>query len=214
MKCYNSMVVYGLLIVLNSVSSECIAQTWDEFFRQKKTQRDYLIFQVGALEIQSNLLAESASIFRFGLDAVGNWKGLEKEIHVVFFDSFKSLGPMSQREFEEMGDSGLSPQYLLSRIEFSRRYWEKELLVSDFLKTSERIHSGLRSRGMKGVEELNLILGNELELEDADRAKRLLGLRSELELLQRDLMRIQVLLFQRDYMEKQQAKWQKEQNRY
>jgi hypothetical protein len=64
------------------------------------------------------------------------------------------------------------------------------------------------------AEEMNSILGSDLELEDSDRAKRLIELSKELEMLHRDLMQLQVLLTHRVKMNEQRSKWQKETSNY
>jgi hypothetical protein len=214
MNALKKLIVFGLFGFIVFRFSEGSAQTWDELFRQKETQKEYLILQIGALEIQSNLLAESASIFRSGLEAIGSWKGLEKDIHTDFFDSFKTLGPISRAEYERMMGVELSPEKLLSRIEYSSRYWQNQLIGSEYFDACVRIHSNLKSRVLNEAEELNSILGSDLELEDSDRAKRLIELSKELEMLHRDLMQLQVLLTHRVQMNEQRSKWQKETSNY
>lgn len=214
MKKHKLLILYSLSAFILMGFSESSAQTWDELFRQKETQRDYLILQIGAFEIQSKLLAESASIFRIGLDAVSSWKGLEKEIHAGYFDSFKKLGPVSRAEYERSFGSQLSPESLLSRIESSRQHWQGRTLDPDFLEMNSTIHEGLRRRCLGMMNELRLILGSDLEMEDADRAKRIGVAGAELILIQKELMRLQVFSVHRVQMNQQKAKWLKEQTDY
>lgn len=214
MKQFKLMTVLVLMIILNTGVLECKAQTWDELFRQKEIQREYLILQIGALEIQSKLLTESASIFQFGLDAIGNWKGLEKHIHTVFFDSFKKLGPISRAEYQRSIGLELSPELLLARIVSSNSHWQGESLDLDFLEMNRAIHEGLRRRCLGTMEELMLILENELELKDDDRAKLIAKAGSELNMIQKDLMRLQIWSAHRMQMNAQKAEWQKDLSRY
>lgn len=208
------MIICVLFVFLYGEGFTCKAQTWDEFFRQKETQRDYLILQVGALEIKSKLLAESTSIFRFGLDAISDWKGLEKEIHTDFFDSFKKLGPISRAEYGRSIGSELSPAGLLARIESSKIHWQGESLDPDFQIINTAIHEGLRKRCQGIVEQLQLILGNELELSDGDRAKLIARAGGELNMIQKDFVRLQVLSMHRVQMNQQKEKWQRDLNKY
>lgn len=208
------MKVLFLYVFLLKGIFESQAQTWEEFFRQKETQRNYLILQIGALKIQSTLLEESASIFRMGLDAIGSWKELEKEIHTVYFDSFKKLGPVSRAEYERSIGSLLIPESLLSRIESSRIYWQGKSLDGDFMKMNSTIHDGLRQRCLGISDVLRLILGTELEVEDADRARLIADAGTELRAIQKDLMRLQVLSAHRIQMNLQKVKWQKQESIY
>lgn len=211
---FKLLIMFALLLTFSIKWLETKAQTWEEFFRQKETQRDYLILQIGALEIQSKLLSESASIFRLGLDAVGSWKGLEKEIHRTHFDSFKRLGPLSRAAYEHLMDSGISPEGLLSRIESSRRLWDRSELDGDFRVGNSTIHEGLKRRCLDRVEELNLMLGTELEMADGDRAKEISKVESGLKTIQEDLMRLQVWSSHRLQMNQQKVKWMVEPSKY
>ena len=187
----------GLVVVvvlgLMSCGHSGIAQTWKELFRQKDTQREYLILQIGALEIQSKLLSDAADISRMGLSAIGDWKGLEKELHGIFFDAKRQTGPLARQSLETLRDSRLLPADLLQRVETSWEYWEAASLDSGFLGWSEQIHRQMKIRSLNLSDELDLILGSELEMGDGERAKRLDLVTAELCRISTVLFRVQVL---------------------
>jgi hypothetical protein len=210
MKGLKSILISWLIFSLSSCFQGVIAQTWEEFFKQKETQREYLIIQIGALEVQSKLLSESASIFRLGLGAIGDWKELEKDIHATFFDSHKSLGPLSVAQIDRLMDSGLTPDHLLRKIESSRLTWLGVSVDEGFEDWIGRIHQTMKSRCLWLSDEFGLVLGNQLEMEDSNRAKLIAGLGYELTLIQKDLMRFQVLATHRVRMNQQRAKWEKD----
>lgn len=208
------ILISWLIFYLSSCFQDAMAQTWEEFFKQKETQREYLILQIGALKIQSRLLTESASIFRLGLGAISDWKYLEKEIHSSFFDSYKNLGPLGATQYDRLVNSGLSPDYLLRKIERSRLKWIGVSVDAGFQVGIGQIHNAMKSQCLKLSDELELVLGNQLEMEDADRAKLISGIGDELTLIQKDLMRVQVLATHRVRMNQQKAKWEKDQSIY
>lgn len=214
MKNLKSLPVLGFALTFSLTFQEGFAQTWDELFRQKETQKEYLILQVGALEIQSRLLAESGSIARYGLEAIRNWKGLEKEVHASFFDSYKTLGPLSRAAYETIISSGLAPEILLERIEKSKIKWMGESLDQKFLDWNNKIHQAMKSRCLGFRDFLNRILGMDLEMEDADRAMLLDQVGTGLIEIQKDLGKLQVSSAQRLRMNREKMKWQREQANY
>lgn len=214
MRGLKSILISWLIFYLSSCFQGAMAQTWEKFFKQKETQREYLILQIGALKIQSRLLTESASIFRLGLGAISDWKELEKEIHASFFDSHKMLGLLSATQYDRLVDSGLSPDYLLRKIESSRLKWIGVSVDAGFQVGIGQIHTAMKSQCLKLSDELELVLGNQLEMEDSDRARLIAGIGEELTLIQKDLMRVQLLASDRVRMNQQKSKWEKDQSIY
>lgn len=214
MRGIKSIIISWLFFYLLSCFQGAMAQTWEEFFKQKETQREYLIIQIAALEVQSKLLSESASIFKFGLNAIRNWKDLENEIHASFFDSHRRLGPLSAAQYDRLLDSGLSPDHLLRKIESSRLKWLRVSVDEGFQDWIGRIHQTMKSQCLRLSDELELVMGNQLEMEDADRAMLIAGIGDELTLIQKDLMRFQGLATHRVRMNQQKAKWEKDQSIY
>ncbi len=167
------------------------AQTWNELFRQKETQKKYLLLQVGALKIQSGLLNEAGQIAEFGLNAIGTWRNLEKGLHEDFFISFKRLGPLSNRALEKLHNSGLHPLILRDRIRKSELQGLSLSKDQLFLHWNSKVHQGMLRRCEFFLAELNLILGNNLEMDDNDRSALLDSLGRDILQLHRDLSQVQ-----------------------
>lgn len=167
------------------------AQTWDELFRQKETQKEYLILQLGALKIQSGLLKEAGGIAQLGLNTISTWKDLEKGLHSDFFGSFKRLGPLSNQALEKLNDSGLHPELLRTRILKSKLYGPSVSQEALFLRWNSKIHLGMLRQCDFFLAELTLILGKDLQMEDADRASFIEKLSEDLMELHRDLGQVQ-----------------------
>lgn len=202
MKALTGIVALGL-----SLSCHCgIAQTWEELFAQKQTQKKYLVLQIGALEIQSKLLSEAADISRVGLQTIGNWKGLEKELHGTFFDSRRRTGPLTRQSLEELTDSRLLPAALLEMLETSLNYGESASMDPVFLSWSENIHRQMKTRCLNLSGELALILSDGLEMGDGERANRLDSVATELAEIRAALLRVQVLSTHRLGMEAEKAR--------
>ena len=79
-----------LFIVVVKTSN---AQTFSEWFRQKKTQKKYLIEQIAALEVYSGYLEKGYSIVHEGLSQINSIKHGEFDLHEGYFTSLKNINP-------------------------------------------------------------------------------------------------------------------------
>lgn len=168
-----------------------MAQTWDELFRQKETQKEYLLLQAGALRIQSGLLREAGRIAEMGLTTISSWRDLEKGLHEDFFFSFRTLGPLSSHSLDRLKQFGLHPTLLRERILKSQARGLNLSKDELFHQWNSKVHQGMLRRCDYFLAELNLILGNNLEMQDGDRAALLDSLGKDIQQLHRDLAQLQ-----------------------
>lgn len=68
-------------------------QTFREWFRQKKTQRQYLIQQIAQLRIYLELTEKGYEIAKEGLTLISDIKDREFTLHKDYFGSLKSVNP-------------------------------------------------------------------------------------------------------------------------
>jgi hypothetical protein len=85
----------GILIILTMIfiNTTLQAQTFKEWFRQKKTQKKYLIEQIAQLKIYLELTEKGYKIAKKGLTAIGGLKRAEFKLHKNYFDSLKVVNP-------------------------------------------------------------------------------------------------------------------------
>ncbi len=69
------------------------AQVFDEWFRQKKTQKKYLIQQIEALHVYLDYLKKGYKIVHNGLNTIGNIKNGSFNLDRDFFSSLKNVNP-------------------------------------------------------------------------------------------------------------------------
>ncbi len=69
------------------------AQTWAEWFSQKKTQIKYLAQQIAALEVYAGYLQKGYHIAQQGLTAISDIKNGEFNLHKNYFGSLSSINP-------------------------------------------------------------------------------------------------------------------------
>lgn len=81
------------LLFTVALASGARAQTWEEYFKQKKTQRKYLLRQIAELQIYLGYLKKGYTIAREGLYTIESIKDGEWNLHKVFFGSLKIVNP-------------------------------------------------------------------------------------------------------------------------
>ena len=69
------------------------AQNWSEWFRQKKTQKKYLLEQIAALQVYLDYAKELYSIAKEGLTTIGRIKKGDFDLHDDYFSSLKKVNP-------------------------------------------------------------------------------------------------------------------------
>ncbi|SMG15686.1 hypothetical protein SAMN05660862_0986 [Sphingobacterium psychroaquaticum] len=70
------------------------AQTFNEFFRQKSTQRKYLLEQIVALRTYASVAKRSYDIARDGLNIVRGFTSGELGLHDLFFSGLQTINPI------------------------------------------------------------------------------------------------------------------------
>lgn len=81
-----------LLLLAGSVNG-LQAQTFSEWFRQKKTQKKYLIQQIAALQVYLGYLNKGYSILQKSLTTISDLKNGELNLHTDYFSSLKNVNP-------------------------------------------------------------------------------------------------------------------------
>jgi hypothetical protein len=80
-----------LLILIGAGFSQAEAQTFNEWFRQKKTQKQYLIKQIGLLKIYLGYIKKGYEIVNYGLTTIGHIKEGDFNLHRDFFARLKTV---------------------------------------------------------------------------------------------------------------------------
>jgi len=79
-------------ILVTAAMSHCAqAQTFAEWFSQKKTQKKYLLQQIAALQIYSGYLQKGYGIAKGGLGSIGGYIGNEYGLHSSYYTHLKTV---------------------------------------------------------------------------------------------------------------------------
>lgn len=70
------------------------AQTWDEWFKQGKTQKRYLIKQIALLNTYLGYVKKGVTVVQHGLRTIENGKNGEFNLHRDFFSYLSNVNPV------------------------------------------------------------------------------------------------------------------------
>jgi len=81
------------LLLLLVCSSQAGAQTFAEWWSQKKTQKKYLVQQIGLLQLYLGYVKKGYDIAHQGLTLIGNIKHGDFSIHKDYFSGLETVSP-------------------------------------------------------------------------------------------------------------------------
>lgn len=156
-----------MMLLFISMSSQ--AQTWSEFFNQKKTQKKYLLKQIVALEIYAGYLKDGYTIASKGLHSIESFTNGEFNLHDTFFNSLKAVSPV-------ITNHGKVIDILKWQQSIKKRFssLSKEMKSAGRKDYFETVRGKIMKECENDLEELLLLLSaGELEMSDDERLKRL-----------------------------------------
>lgn len=158
-----------IILMLLSVSAVSKAQTWEEFSKQKETQKKYLLQQLAGLKFYVNLLKEGYSTVNKGLKTIkGITKG-ELDLHTDFFESLKSVNPVVAKN-KKVAD------ILALQLSISKHFklGSKPHISRTETQYFESVRSKVLKECLNEIDELLLVVSaNKLEMKDDERMKRI-----------------------------------------
>ena len=149
------------------------AQTWSEWFSQKKTQKKYLLNQIAALQVYIGYARKGYDIVSGGIHTVRDIKNGEFGLHSAFFGSLKAVSPAIRNNIKvaEIIDMQLS---------IARNFGG--IRSSAYLSGSDRDYiATVREKVLEDctadLEELLLVItAGKVEMADGERIRRLDGI--------------------------------------
>lgn len=82
-----------MMTIVLTISTSLAAQTWGEWFRQKATQKKYLVEQIVALKVYAGYLSKGYAIAKEGLGAIQQIKKGDFSLHSNYFNSLVNVNP-------------------------------------------------------------------------------------------------------------------------
>lgn len=96
--CYKGKILLGVFMLVFLSTGQLHAQTWSEWFSQKKTQKKYLVEQLAALKLYAGTLKKGYEIGSSGLNLIRDAAKGELDLHNAFFTSLKTVSPLVKKD--------------------------------------------------------------------------------------------------------------------
>lgn len=150
------------------------AQTFDEWFKQKKTQKKYLIQQIAALEGYIGVAQKGYKIAKDGLGFIGDMKSGEFSLHKDYFNSLKTVNPEIKRYYKVSAIIVLQNN-ILNTCGANKKVLKKSGMISKAeLDYYDKAISRLKENCNSQLDELTMVVSSgRVEMKDDERIKRI-----------------------------------------
>lgn len=159
-----------LWLMLSVMAIPVQAQTWAEFFKQKKTQKRYLLEQIAALKVYAGYLKKGYRIVDGGLATVRDITNGEFRLHDAFISSLKQVSPAIRK------DARIA-EIMALQLEILRAFGRikgTEFLAAGDMAYIRLVQAELTADCFADLEELLLVVtSGRLEMADDERLERL-----------------------------------------
>ncbi|MBN8877800.1 MAG: hypothetical protein J0I32_09665 [Sphingobacteriales bacterium] len=177
-----AQIKYSLIIALLLPVSTIHAQTWSEWFRQKKTQRKYLVQQIIKLQLYLEYVKKGYAIVNEGLTIVGDIKSGDFRQHAGYFDRLEKVNPATK---EYVGIDNIATTYR-QIIATCKHFYSEFKTSGDFppgeLAYIDKVFNAVLDDVDTEYKELARVLFNDTYvMTDPERVKRLEILKKSLE---------------------------------
>lgn len=163
-----------LTVIVFYSSNHCQAQTWDEWFNQKKTQKKYLVQQIAALKVYLGYVKKGYEIVQDGLTLIGDIKEGNFSLHKDYFSSLENVSPIIRNS------SKAAYAFALQHLIKNEIAYQYQNCRNDKNFTYDEIHyitvvfSNLNKECDASIEELtSLLTDHNLQMQDNQRLEEI-----------------------------------------
>ncbi|MES2458207.1 MAG: hypothetical protein V4594_21800 [Bacteroidota bacterium] len=167
--------VWLVLVVIVAVTSgvPAKAQTFAEWFSQKKTQKKYLLNQIAALQVYIGYARKGYEVASSGLGMVRDISRGEFNLHSAFITGLKQVSPAIRNDARIAEIIALQ----VSILKAFGSVRKDEVFSADQLAYIAEVSAGISSECYHDLEELLLVItSGKLEMSDDERLSRLNGI--------------------------------------
>ena len=163
-----------ILVPFFLVSNSIMAQTWEEWFQQKKTQKKYLIQQIAALQVYFNYAKKGYYVANKGITTVRNIKNGDFNLHFDFLNSLNQVNPKIKKYTRLADIIAFQFQILKQTKQRLREIRATKQFTQDEMEYCKQVFDNLLAECIKNIDELVMVITpNTLEMKDDERLKRL-----------------------------------------
>ena len=163
-----------ILITGMILSTAAPAQTWNEWFKQKKTQKKYLVKQIALLRVYLGYLKKGYEIADKGLTTIHNIKNGDFNLHRDFFGSLKNVNPHIKNS-AKVADIIAFQVYIIQNIKQVNNFCKNnEYFTPEEIRYVAAVYSNMLFLCDASISELlTIIRSNETEMKDDERLVRI-----------------------------------------
>jgi hypothetical protein len=170
-------VTTALMVIVIAIPSH--AQTFNEWFKQKKTQKAYLIQQIAALKVYLEYLKDGYDIVKKGMTMVGDIKEGNFNSHKEYFRSLKKVSRLVSSSPQASRIVYLQTLTVRLINQLRNRLDDSELTEAE-REYLEKVCSNLFTITQENTDQLETLLTDgKLEMKDDERIDRLNDLYNE-----------------------------------
>jgi len=148
------------------------AQTSSEWFRQKATQKKYLLQQIAALQVYSGYLSRGYSIAKNGLNTIKSIKNGDLLQHSNYFTSLVTVNPQIKRYKKVAGIIAMQISIARQSGNAIKSFRSNHHFTTSEINYLRDVFNTLLSDCAQNLDELlNLVANGNLQMKDDERMK-------------------------------------------
>jgi len=166
-------IAFILFVTFFSIST-LHSQTWDEWFRQRKTRIKYLLAQIAKFEVYLKLADKGNDIMQDGLTLISDIKKGDLSLHTVFFNHLKTVSP-AVKNYSKVADMLTMQIKILTDYKIYAKQFKSSGVFSDNeIEYLNSVFTSLQNRVLEDADQLLILLTDaELQMKDNERLKRI-----------------------------------------
>lgn len=161
------LIIFTIVLLMSVANLH--AQTYAEFFRQKKTQTKYLLEQIAALKMYAGYAKKGYDIASTGLNTIRGFSKGEFNLHNTFISSLKTVSPVIKNNTKVA-------EIIILQLEIAKSF--RNIRNSGSSSTTsayvETVRANIVEECGYDLEELLLVItSGKVEMQDDERLQRL-----------------------------------------
>ncbi|WP_339870254.1 hypothetical protein [uncultured Algoriphagus sp.] len=163
-----------LIFYLASISLTTNAQTWNEWWKQKDTQKKYLAEQIVALKAYGAVLKEGYEVASKGLGLVHTIQNGDYAQHETYFSSFSTINPQVKNHPQAERTIALYSKTRQLTLQIPTKIFAENSFTTSEEKTIRHVHQSIANDCDEILAELQTLLEkDQLNLSDSERLSQL-----------------------------------------
>lgn len=166
----NKLIVVFTLVLCVNISN---AQTFNEWFRQKKTQKQYLIQQIAALRVYLDYLKKGYKIVDKGLTIVGDIKQGKFDLDIEYLESLGNVNSAISGSAKVARIIAYQKRIMIEFRRLKQLANESDYFTAEEKRYVESVYANMLRESEMSLDELDRVLSNsDFEMKDDERVKR------------------------------------------